>query len=32
MRRPLTIAAVLLAAVSSHAHGTVIKPQLETLH
>jgi Fe-S-cluster-containing dehydrogenase component len=25
-------AAVMLAAVSSHAHGTVIKPQLETLH
>ena len=25
-------AAVMLAAVSSHAHSTVIKPQLETLH
>ena len=28
----IILAAVLLAAVSSHAHGTVIKPQLETLH
>ena len=28
----IILAAVLLAAVASHAHSTVIKPQLETLH
>ena len=28
----MLIFAVLMAVVASHAHGTVIKPQLETLH
>jgi hypothetical protein len=28
----MVIAVVMLAVVSKHAHGTVIKPQLETLH
>ena len=28
----IILAVALLAAVSSHAHSTVIKPQLETLH